>query len=368
MFLKNTIKKSLSNYLLNHYSKGGLARDHVMLTSYPRIPLTKEERERVSDLWGQIHPHPEMGFRYYEIQKAIDSFDERLLSGYVYYPLVIRALDPSGYYKAFSHKSLYRHILSDLPQPLTLASNTNGCILDVDNKVISKKMLIDFLLIQEQDYIIKKSIDSGGGKGVRFITKEDRKDLSSIISEFGNNFVIQEIITGSPDLEKFNPSSLNTLRISTLLLNGEISLCACVLRVGAEGKILDNLQQGGSMIGINTDNGNLMRNGLTMNGTKEVEKNGYKFEDFQIPNFNKVVELAFEGHRRIAPCSFASWDFALDNNNYPKFIEVNLHWPGIRVQQLAGGPIFKDRTQEVIEFVKAKKKNNPLFFLNREVV
>ncbi|MDE6479933.1 MAG: hypothetical protein K2L45_06645 [Muribaculaceae bacterium] len=365
MIFKEAIKNSLSNYLLNRYSHRGLADDHKMLTSYPRTALTKEEKEQVCNLWGQIHPHPEMGLRYYEIQKAVDVFDERLVAGSVYYPLILRSLNPKEYYKTLIHKSLFRHILSDLPQPITLASSTNRSILDIENKPISKQALIDFLLNYKKDYIIKKSVETSGGRGVQFIKNSDRTNLNAIIESFGDNFVIQEIISGSKDLEKFNPSSLNTLRISTLMLNGEVSLCACVFRVGAKGQILDNLQQGGLMIGIDTETGRLKKNGLAIDGTKETERNGFIFEGFQIPNFDKVIDAAFEGHRRIAPCALASWDFALDINNTPRFIEVNLYWPGIRVQQLAGGPIFQNRTQEVIDFVKDKKIKNRFFFIEK---
>ncbi|MBD5355786.1 MAG: hypothetical protein HDR88_02115 [Bacteroides sp.] len=353
----------MSSYLLNRYSLRGIADDHRMLTSYPRISLDADEKKAVCDLWGQIHPKPGMAFPYYEIQKAIDTFDANLVAGSVYYPVVLRTLNPKEYYRALIHKSMFRHMLGDLPQPITLASSINSSILDVDKKPISEQALIEYLSNYEKDFIIKQSTNTSGGRGVQFVNFKDKDKLKELIKSFDENFVVQEIINGSKDLEQFNPSSLNTLRISTLLLNGEISLCACVFRVGAEGQILDNLQQGGLMIGIDTDSGKLLKYGLSIDGAKVTERNGHKFENFQIPNFEKVKEAAFDGHRRIAACGFASWDFALDVNNNPQFIEVNLYWPGIRVQQLAGGPIFKDRTNEVIEFIKEKKEKNKFYFI-----
>ncbi len=49
---------------------------------------------------------------------------------------------------------------------------------------------------------------------------------------------------------------------------------------------------------------------------------------------------------------FAGWDFCLDENNNPIFIEVNLGYPSILYEQLCSvSPIFGNRTNEVYEYV-----------------
>lgn len=52
----------------------------------------------------------------------------------------------------------------------------------------------------------------------------------------------------------------------------------------------------------------------------------------------------------------AAWDFALNENEEPVFIEVNLGWPGIMTEQLSScRPVFGERTQEAIEYAIANQ-------------
>lgn len=51
----------------------------------------------------------------------------------------------------------------------------------------------------------------------------------------------------------FNPSSLNTIRITTLLMNGNCSLLSKMLRHGGPGMIVDNMTSGGFGVGIKDD-------------------------------------------------------------------------------------------------------------------
>lgn len=44
-------------------------------------------------------------------------------------------------------------------------------------------------------------------------------------------------------------------------------------------------------------------------------------------------------------------DICLDENNEPVLIEVNLLEPGILYEQLCTGPIFGERTNEVLDYV-----------------
>ena len=78
----------------------------------------------------------------------------------------------------------------------------------------------------------------------------------------------------------------------------------------------------------------------------------------KIEEVKDLVDLAINAHRFYLPtCGFAGWDLALDSNNKPIFIEVNLGFPGIQFEQLCPAtPIFEGRTQEVIDYVCKHQK------------
>lgn len=360
------IKSEFQQIYGTHMSKRAMADDHVMLTSFEKSPLTKEEMCQIDNMWNRIIPKPSIGYDYFAIYKNVEYFDPRFVAGSYYYPWIIRALNPKEFYHTLIHKSMFRHILSDLPQPITLLSDINGNKLSVDKKSINTESAIDFLFGIKRKLIIKGSVSAAGGKTVKFINADASKsEIRNILNEYKDNYVVQELVHGHSEMTAFNPTSLNTLRITTLLINNQISLCPSVFRVGAPGQALDNLQQGGLMIGINSQSGRLSSYGYSMQGEKVYERNNKKFEDFVVPNFHKAVDLAFEGHRRIAVCGFAAWDFAINEHGNPIFIEVNLYWPGIRVHQMAAGPILGDRTQEVIDYVHNLGKRNWMYIFER---
>ncbi|MDE5997963.1 MAG: hypothetical protein K2G77_07120 [Muribaculaceae bacterium] len=74
----------------------------------------------------------------------------------------------------------------------------------------------------------------------------------------------------------------------------------------------------------------------------------------RIPEFKKIEELALLLHSKIEHIHIIGWNLALDHNNDAVLIEANATWPGITIEQLCTGPIFGDRTQEVIEYCKSK--------------
>ena len=49
-----------------------------------------------------------------------------------------------------------------------------------------------------------------------------------------------------------------------------------------------------------------------------------------------------------------SWDFTVDQEENPVMIELNLRWCGLNFHQLHHGPLFGDRTTEILNKVTNK--------------
>ena len=149
----------------------------------------------------------------------------------------------------------------------------------------------------------------------------------------------------------FNQSSLNTFRISTLLLNGKFSVCTSMMRFGSSGSVVDNVGAGGGCVGVNND-GSLMPFGFNKAGQRIAEWNGKKFAGYVIPHFSDVLGMARKAHLDCPLCSFVGWDFAINQDGKVNLIEANLESPGLFFEQLANGkPAFGDRTAEVADWV-----------------
>ena len=80
---------------------------------------------------------------------------------------------------------------------------------------------------------------------------------------------------------------------------------------------------------------------------------GIEFGKQKIGEVHDIIRIVKEYHSKYFPnLGFIGWDFALDSEEHPVLIEVNLEFPGIQMEQLASGkPIFGDRTEEVVDYV-----------------
>ena len=189
-------------------------------------------------------------------------------------------------------------------------------------------------------------------KGVEFVSLKE--SIDTILKSFDSDFIIQKIVKQSAETALFNPSSLNTMRISTLFLNGEFTICTAMIKFGQPNKIVDNIGSGGCCVGIN-DDGTLMNHGFNHQYDKIDSWNGIPFKGHKITNFENVIETARKAHLCIPQCKFVGWDFAIDENGNVLLIEANLIWPGLFFAQMANGkPALRGRENEVLEYVSSQ--------------
>ena len=71
-----------------------------------------------------------------------------------------------------------------------------------------------------------------------------------------------------------------------------------------------------------------------------------KFSSVIIPDFEKKVEDVIRLHWKIPQFRLLSWDTAIDENNDPVLIEVNMHSGQLDFLQFNNGPVFGDDTEK----------------------
>jgi len=75
---------------------------------------------------------------------------------------------------------------------------------------------------------------------------------------------------------------------------------------------------------------------------------------YQLPSYDKAVELVKKTHPRIAHFRSVSWDIAIVEDGTPVLIEANLCRGGIDLLQLNNGPLFGDDTKIILDEVFGK--------------
>ena len=353
--MKQKIERGLLNILSERMARHATAS--VLMPKYnlhKSVKLDESEIAQIHNIWNPVSS--KIDFRYWEVYKGMFQFSPLLVPDDIYVRNMVRVLDPMRKSYCLQNKNMYPILYKDLRMPVTLINCMDGQVYDPDHRQVSNSDIIKILKKKSENpkLILKPSADSCGGNGVRILDLQDEKSCADMLREVGDNFVIQEILSQSEVTKRFNPSSLNTFRINTLNLNGEISVENIMFRHGRGDSIVDNAGAGGVCVGFDPD-GTIVGKAIDAKLNIYTETLfGKNYGELHIPELTSVCETAIAAHREYLPMmGHVAWDFALNEKNEPVFIEVNLGWPGIMTEQLSScRPVFGNRTAEVIEYVK----------------
>lgn len=154
-------------------------------------------------------------------------------------------------------------------------------------------------------------------------------------------YIVQERVVQHPEMNKLCSSSLNTIRLQTLIRDDEeIVVFGAACRMGREGCCVDNWAKGGVIVGVDLSTGRLQKTGFIKPSygttvTKHPD-NGLVFEGFEIPFFKEAVEMARDLHSKLYRVHSVGWDIAITSNG-PIFIEGNSLWEISLLQTALGG-------------------------------
>ena len=347
------IKKKLHERYFYRNSIGVSLEEYNLAQSLRLTPLNKKEKELIYKEWKGYIKNFDIGFPGFQIYKHYYGFNSQYIPFAYFFPWLLRVLSPVDTARVFVNKCMTYTYFHNVHQPLLVARKIKGCILDNDNIMIDDYQLISLIKSQKKEMIIKLASGSCGGRSIKYLNPNmGVESIKEIINTYNGDYVIQNILKQSEITSKFNSTSLNTFRISTLLLNGKFSILTAMLRFGKEGCIVDNLGSGGGCVGIN-DDGTLQDFGYNNQGQQLNNWNGIVFKGEKISCFKEIIETCKRAHYDIPLVAFVGWDIALDENNRPTLIEANIDMPGVFFEQLANArPLFRERHDEVMQYIK----------------
>lgn len=134
----------------------------------------------------------------------------------------------------------------------------------------------------------------------------------------GRKIIVEELIQQADVMRQFNDSSVNTVRCTTLNVNGTIKILFCFLRTGRTGSFVDNGGAGGLIIGIDDNNGVLC--------TEAVDEVNHRFSEhpdshvvfrgFQLPDWPQMIRICKEMAGLIPDARIIGWDMAYTNEGW----------------------------------------------------
>ncbi|MBR1763655.1 MAG: hypothetical protein IJ731_09895 [Eubacterium sp.] len=317
--------------------------------------LTPEEIKKIHEFWDKYSfAYPDIDFKSFKAFKnRRGKVEVRHLPSVVRTMYLQEKFAPWDFRMALQVKAMLPLLFSNAKQPRTVLRQMNGFYTDSDFNLISRQEATQLLAKESaQHRMIVKPRTKGGGRGIFFIEKgASYEKVEEAIDYLGPvGFVIQETLEQSEFMKKFNPSSVNTLRITSFLWKDEVHILASLIRVGKKGNEVDNYSQGGSLIGLDAKTGKCCRWAFTHEHERiTVLPSGLDLnQDLYVPNYEKAVSMVKEMHSRIPYIRMVSWDIAIDCENEPVFIENNFAGM-IQIHECVTGPLFGDLTEEVLD-------------------
>jgi len=267
---------------------------------------------------------------------------------------------------ALTDKNLLEKIFNNVKQPKTIIKNINGFFYDSKTNEIIQFDEVLKICNEFSKLIIKPSMDSFGGNNIIVFKLKDNKtdynelSVGNLIKLYKKDFIIQEFLEQHEQMSLLNQSSVNTIRSTTLLINGEVEILRDIVRIGGKDSTVDNTSKGGIWCVIKPD-GILREKGYFDPGEFVLETDSkVKLEGFEIPNYQKIKKVIKHLHKQIPYFKIVSWDIAIDREGNAVLIEYNVEGQGMD-GQYAYGPLFREFTDEILNSCSVNKFSNYIY-------
>ena len=255
--------------------------------------------------------------------------------------------------KYYDNKCMYQRMFLGINQPKMFFMRMNNCWVNNKFEIVHINNILSSLEDYGNEIVVKQANDSEGGANIFFVKGENiREKLLNAFGKINKDLVIQESIKQNKAISKINSTSINTIRILSMLTTEGVKIYSCIIRMGINGNRVDNISQGGISCGID-DSGRLKKVAYNYRGDKYSEhpSSGVRFDTVVIPNWGDVLEMVYKAHPMIPHFRLVSWDIAIDFEGKPLLVEANLCYGELNLHQLNNGPIFGDDTEKVLKDV-----------------
>lgn len=322
--------------------------EYRKIYKWSKFSLLKEHLDLYRPLNWRINTE---WYKYFTLVRQKESVE--ILPEDIWHICLEPVLNQRSYAKAFNDKNLYDQTSYCHLFPKTYFHVIRGVVYTHDYRQISHDEA-EKRLKQISSFVIKKTIDSGGGKGVGFYqqSSNDPISLKNILKKHGPDVIVQETVQQHPWFKKFNPDSINTIRVVTYrsVKDENVYVLQTLLRMGKPGSNVDNQSSGGIACGID-EHGKINDWGCDKLSCKFFSSNSTVFSEVGfIPNFHELKQICIDiaskrYHERVLV--FDTWR---DEDNKIRLLEINNINIGIEDLQKNNGPMFGKFTKEIIDW------------------
>lgn len=290
------------------------------------------EMEKLSWYWRTF---PTSYFMFHMHLKEFDDYER------------MKTFVPQGFYAKYAgstkydilidDKILFHDIMTMYGLPVTKQFFTfRNNLFYINNIVVSEEEIDKVISNITDNRIFVKRYLGGGGSGVFiFIRKKDgyyNETNNKLTASFiktnynGTTLLFEKQIKQHSVLKTFNPDTVNTLRVIVIKnpMN-KIQIVGAAARFGRIGNFIDNASQGGIMVGLNIQSGQLEEYGsrlYDLNKYYSHPDSKLLFKHTKVSEWRKVENLVYKTMGYLPFYRAVAFDVA---NTYegPIIIEIN---------------------------------------------
>ena len=234
-----------------------------------------------------------------------------------------------------------------IPAPATIAIIRNNHATNFHGAEINLEEIASNL--KEGEKLFIKPTNGKGGTDIIVVKRINNKLLlngedlgvKKIINTCDKRhcYIVQYGIHQRADINTINPTSVNTLRAITQWRNNRPTMPVCVMRIGRNGKDVDNSHQGGLSIQVDTQTGKLAEFCTSEHGGGKYythPDSSVIFNDFYIKEWDMINNSILDFAKKIPEIPEIAWDIAITDNG-AEAIELNIGYGITHLQCCCGG-------------------------------
>ncbi len=171
--------------------------------------------------------------------------------------------------------------------------------------------------------LVAKPADNCGGRGVQLMAASSEEEWRRLLAD-KQGMMIEECIRQVPELARWNPSSVNTIRMNTFRRNDTVEVFTAFIRTGRKGSFVDNGLQGGLFASIDTATGVIFTDGYDEKCIAHAvhPDSGVPYKGTVIPRWDEAVALAKAMALAMPGMTYIGWDLALTPDGWEP-VEAN---------------------------------------------
>ncbi len=349
--MSSSIKQLLWKYFIHQTEKEFEKPIKRSMKLCPMKPLTKGQEADVKAYFKKHFGREVPTYWHQYLYSRNGLWSEKYIPASIYNSEIIWRLNKWQVRIAYTDKGFYDTLFQDINKPRTIIKNVNGYYYDDQHPLTEAEAIEKCSNLKEA--IIKPTLGGTWGIGVKLIQSTDgivldtKHSVKDLFASYKQSFIVQERLEQHPDLAKLNPTSLNTIRVMSYRRGGEIVILYAVIRIGRAGQVVDNETAGGIKADIDLQTGRIK--GCAIGSPKEAlmpfTDVGTPTDGYQIPCFDKVLDVVKGMHLRLPYFNLIGWDMSVDKDGKPALIEWNR---AAELSQVAHGPAFGELTEEIL--------------------